>query len=194
MTKTKTATAIAAANIVAEVPTADSITNHVTNAIDALFSAFHETEMRRLADNGKLYPVDATLPAGVEDTGNLEAIRTWRYVQDQLVSVIPWKIEDMLYRCDEQIADQRRQIKAAVRQLESGRVEPSFIEAKADYLERLLVQHSMLASAFEAARTAHLDLCGHEYETRAARAERRAVEAAKPKSAMADRLRQLGVN
>lgn len=182
-----------ASQIEANTPTGDSIALHVTDAMNSLAAMFHETEQKRVGDNGRMYPIDATLPEGVEDTGNEVSVQVWRYIREQVTSVVAWKLEDQMLRCEEQVEDVRKQIKQAVRQLENGRVEVSFIEAKADYLEKLIVQHTMLSHAFEAARVAHVDLLDKEFETRAMRSERKGAEAAKAKSPLSDRLANLGV-
>jgi len=173
--------------------TVDTIREGITSAMDHLAHTFYELEPRIIGTNGRHYRVDATLPAGCEDTGETINVNAYRYMQQQITSVICWKLEDMLARCSERVEDQKRQITQAVRQLSTGRVEESFVEAKADFLETLQVQQVLLAHAFEASQEAHLELIGEDYETKAMRQARTATTLAKPKSDLESRLAKLGV-
>ena len=173
--------------------THESIHDGILEAMNSLGYTFYETELRRVADNGREYRVDATLPSGVEDTGEIVERNLYRYMQQQIVSVVAWKLEDMLARCTQRVDDQRRQIAQAVRQMQQGKVEQSFVDAKISFLETLIVQQAMLGTAFEASLVGHSDILGEDFETKAMREDRARAISAAPKSALDERLAKLGV-
>lgn len=179
-------------------PTVETITAAVQKAMDGLASVFVEMELRRRADNGKLYPVNATLPGEVEDTGELEMVNSLAAMQRNLLSVVPWKLENMIEFAEAKAADQARLIQSYRQQERRSGVDLTDRIGNAErWRETYEYQAALAELAFRAASDMHLELIGEEFETKAMRqARKRAVErAAAPKpvaSEHAARMARLG--
>lgn len=171
-------------------PTPESIAAHFTAALDHLYYAFHETEMRIMGDNGKLYPSDAQLPEGVEalrddqyEDGCMRVeFQKYRFMQEQMASVICWKLETQITKNLEQQRVIEGDIDRELELIRRGKGSEHVVRAKAGFLDRKVEEYSMLRNAWNASREAFADLAGFEYETSAARQERKALEAVRPKS------------
>ncbi len=196
MTKTSNA-AVAAVNTElkpdAVAVTAETIHASVIAGVSALGAAFYEPEQRVIADNGKAYPLDASLPDGVCDTGSIDIVNRFSFLQRQLTSVVCWKLEQMLAQADDRIVDQRKRIGSMVRQIDTGRVTEAQVERLADFLEVLVEQRAMVQIAYDAAVEAYADVTEEEFETKAMRDQRQRTLTDKPKTGLADRLARLGV-
>lgn len=173
--------------------TAELIADRITAGVSMLALAFTEMENRIVADNGKRYPVDASLPDGVQDTGNVELVNRYSFVERTLIGSVVWKLETMVAQSAERIDAQKDKIRQAVRQIDSGRTDEAIVNRMADFLETLVEQHAMLVAGFTAALETHAVVLGIDYETKAMREERaRLAQSAAPTST-SERLARLGV-
>lgn len=173
--------------------TAESIVASIAAGIGALGAAFYEQEQRILADNGKAYPLDASLPDGVADTGSITVVNRYRYMQSQLCGVVCWKLETMLTQCEARIGEQRASIKRMVSQISQGRATEAQVDRLADFLEVLIEQRAMLEVAFTESLSAYEAAVGEVFETAALRAERERAVRSAPRTSLNDRLDRLGV-
>ena len=177
--------------------TAETIVASIAAGVGALGAAFHEPEQRVLADNGKAYPLDASLPDGVSDTGSIVVRNRYQFLQSQLLGCVCWKLETMLADCTKRLDEQRGRIKSAVYQLEAGRggMTEQVLDRLADFAETLIEQQAMLNVAYLESMEAYTAATGEEFETAEMRRERQTSEAALKKAnpARAARLAALGV-
>lgn len=173
--------------------TAQSIGKSVRGALKNLSGAFLQLEQRIVGDNGKRYPLDATLPDGVQDSGNIEIVNRFAFIERSLVSCVVWKLESMVDDSARRINEQRDKIRNAVRQLSSGRSDERMIDRMADFLETLTEQHAMLLVAFESAKDAHAGILGEDFETKAVKAER-SRQTLNDTTPMSERLKRLGIS
>lgn len=157
--------------------TVDSVASNICDAMSLLSAAFCEMEQRIVADNGKRYPLNASLPNGVEDTGSIELVNRYAFLERNLVGTVMWKLEQLAHDSADRISQQREKIKQAVRQVESGRTDIQVVERMADYLDTMEEQHVLLTAAYNAGITAHADILGEDYETRAIKADRALAQA-----------------
>lgn len=157
--------------------TPEKIIAAVSNAIGAIGDAFYEAEMRVRGDNGKLFRMDTELPDGVEQLA-IEEVNTISYIQRQLCSVLPWKIETMLASCKAAQVDARRQLGWARGQVAEGKADAWLAESKARYVEQLEFQQAILETAFGAALTSYQDATGETFVTQAERETQRIRKAA----------------
>lgn len=172
---------------------AESVRKHVAGGVGELAAAFYEPQQKILADNGKLYPLDASLPDGVFDTGSIEITNRFSYLQGQLTSVVCWKLETMIANQENSIVDQRKRVAAMDDLVERGRAKKEQTERLMDFLAVLLDQRSLLTQAFHAALEAHRDCTGVEYETKPERERRKEVLRDRPETEQRRRMRELGV-
>jgi hypothetical protein len=166
-------------------PSPESVTTAISNGVDALSTAFHEAEIKVRGDNGKLYRIaDDTgrpmLPEGTEGMA-VEVVNTLSFIQDNIVSVIPWKLETMLERNEQQQRDQERQIAQARAMVNTGKADQSLLDSREYFQSQLQYQAVLLQVAFDAACNTHNDVLGKPYLTRvereaAAIAARRAAD------------------
>lgn len=179
-------------------PSRESITEGIHAATDALAGVFIEMELRRRGDNGKLYPLNATMPGEVEDTGELEMVNQLRSLQTFLSGTICNRLEAMLDFNGQKLAAASAQLSARRRAEINGTATEHDVEVAKSWVENYEYQRTLLEIAFEAARDAYFDAIGAEYETRAMReeAKRRAarvqrIAASKTSNAHADRMARL---
>lgn len=165
--------------------TCASVQKNIADGLALISQAFVQMEQRLIGDNGKRYPLDATLPAGVEDTGSIELVNKYGFIERSLVGSLCWKLESMVDGSAERISMQHTKIKAAVRQIETGRTDVAIVERMADYLESMEEQHCLLIAAYQSALDSHAGILGEDYETKAMRADR---AKAAPAHALPDRL------
>lgn len=179
-------------------PSRESITEGIHAATDALAGVFIEMELRRRGDNGKLYPLNATMPGEVEDTGELEMVNQLRSLQTFLSGTICNRLEAMLDFNGQKLAAASAQLSARRRAEINGTATEHDVEVAKSWVENYEYQRTLLEIAFEAARDAYFDAIGAEYETRAMReeAKRRAarvqrIAVSKTSNAHADRMARL---
>lgn len=179
-------------------PTVDSISDGIRSATDALAGVFVEMELRRRGDNGKLYPIAATMPGEVEDTGELELINGLRSLQTFLTGTICNRLEAMLDFNGQRVAQAQAQLRQRRSAEREGRATDKDVEVAQGWLETYEYQRELLSIAFTAAQDAHFDALGVDFETKAmreaaARARARAQRTVAPKvtSAHAERMARL---
>jgi hypothetical protein len=163
-------------------PTVESITAGITQAVDGLASVFTEMELRRRADNGKLYPVNVDLPAGAEDTGELEMVNALRSLQTFLTGTVCQRLELMLDYNAQRVAQAQAQLRQRRMAERDGRATEHDVETAQRWVENYEYQRALLTIAFTAAQDAYAETIGEEFETKAMR------EAAQRQKARAQRL------
>lgn len=165
--------------------TADVIAQRVAYALEALDSIFRKDETRFLADNGKFYSKDWSLPDGVsiidangEPVDIMEAPGVLHNVNafdsKQLVNCVTNKLERMLDSTDQRLTSNRSRLRYLLQQVQkpdSGVTERQ-VETVANIVERGIEQQACQLVALRSAMEAHNDLTGEAYETAAARSER----------------------
>lgn len=155
------------------VPTAESVAQGIETAMDALASTFYEAEMKVRADNGKLYRLDVELPEGVEQVGEEVEVNALAYVQRQVASTIPWKLETMLVANGSAQADARRQLAWARKACDEGRVDERLVESKQRFVDQLEYQQAILETALGAAMRGYEAATGEAFVTAAERQAQR---------------------
>lgn len=172
--------------------TSELITGRMFDAIGSLALAFTQLEVRNVADNGKAYPVDATLPAGVEHTGAEIDVNIHSFIQRDVLDCLCWKLGSMVEKKDEAIAGFRSRIRGIVqRDPNADSVQIDILERQ---LERAIEQRAVINCAYQAAREGYVAEVGEQWQSPAER--RAASEQLKDKamsSPRAERLKALGV-
>lgn len=155
------------------VPTPESIVNGIEAAMDAIASTFYEAEIKIRADNGKLYRLDVELPEGVEQVGEEVEVNALAYLQRQVASVLPWKLEMMLTSNGSAQSDARRQLAWARKACDEGRVDERLVESKQRFVDQLEYQQVLVETALGAALRGYEAATGEAFVTQAERQAQR---------------------
>lgn len=147
----------------------------IDNAIEAgmveLAKAFEEMEQRIEADNGKAYPINAVLPDGVNDTGNLVIVNRFAFIQSRVlestVDAIDYQLAGAKRRLDDNVAS----LRTARRLVNEGRsaMTEADLERKLSFVETQEEQVFLLERAKRAAEQSYMLATGFEYISRADR-------------------------
>lgn len=148
--------------------TPDSIAIGIETAMDALSETFVEQGVRVRADNGKLYRTLDGIPEDVTPS-QVEHVNELAYIQRQIASVLPWKLETMLSQNTNAQADARRQLAWARRQVAEGKADEWLVESKDRFVGQLEYQQAILETAFGAAMRGYKAAIGEDYVTAAER-------------------------
>jgi hypothetical protein len=156
----------------------------VSEAIGCLVAGFTTLENRVVGIHGgtgveRNYPLNAKMPDGVEDTGNVVTVNRYRYIAEQVANAVVWKLERLVDQQNERVAAQETRIRDAVRSYERGRVDEAFLNRTCDILEDIEEQAMLVRTAFEEAKDAFYGATGVVFETNEMRSDRKsAAEAA----------------
>lgn len=171
--------------------TAELTETRMRDAIGSIVGAFTQVEQRIVADNGKRYPVDASLPAGVEDTGEIAFVNIYEFLAGQVAGAVCWKLETLLDNQDQRIEQQKVRVRDMDRGYQNGRVDETLLNRGCDILEAMIDQRALVVAAFKSALDAYEAEMGHAFETAAERKARARLNEAKPTAGASSRAKAL---
>lgn len=147
----------------------------IDNAIEAgmvdLGKAFEELEQRIEADNGKAYPINAVLPDGVTETGNLVVVNRFAFIQSRVLESVVDAIDYQREGAKRRLDDNVKSLQTARRMVNEGRsaLTEADLERKLSFVETQEEQLFLLDRAFKAAETSYQLATGLDYIRRADR-------------------------
>jgi hypothetical protein len=151
--------------------TGATIASGIEAGLIALAGSFEEMEQRIVGDNGKAYPLDATLPDGVEDSGNIAIVNRFAFIQDRVLESVVDAIAYQLESAERRLADNIKSLQATRRIIDAGRstLTEADMDRKLSFVETQEEQVALLQCAYKSAAQSYELSMGHAYATRAER-------------------------